>query len=193
MRKITWIVGLMMVMSIISMSSVNALTIESGVHIHGSASNTEYIVNTDLDIESLVVDENAVYIDNGILMIEPDAGCLTVRINELTQQNIEFGVATTGSVETVTFTIGGLASGNVYWVYVDGVRWDYVTVNSNGIVEFDYSGWSEHTIVIDLVDQTTERIWLLTSIVTSILILVLVVVVLKGMFVSLNKSLGRNS
>ena len=193
MRKIIWMIGLMMVMSIISMSSVNALTIEPGVDIHGSASNTEYIVNTNLGIETLVVDENAMYINNGILMIEPDSGCLTVRINELTQQNIEFGVATTGSVETVTFIIGGLTPWNIYWVYVDGVRWDYVTVNSNGTMEFDYSGWSEHTIVIDLVDQTTERVWLLTSIVTSVLLLVLVVVVLKGMFVSLNRSLGRNS
>ena len=193
MRKIIWMIGLMMAMSIISMSSVNALIIESGVHIHGSASNTEYIMNTNLDIETLVVDENAMYIDDGILMIEPDAGCLTVRINELTQENIEFGVATTGSVETVTFTIGGLASGNIYWVYVDGVRWDHATVNSNGIMEFDYSGWSEHAITIDLVDQTTERVWLLTSMIMSILMLVLVVTVLKGMFLSLNKSFGRNS
>lgn len=192
MRKIIWMIGLMMVMSIISMSSVNALIIESGVHLHGSESNTEYIVNTNLDIETLVVDENAMYIDNGILMIEPDAGVLTVRINEWAQEKIEFGVVTTGSVETVTFTIGGLASGNVYWVYVDGVRWDHVMVDSNGTVEFDYSDWSGHTIVIDLVDETTERIWLLTSIITVILSLILVVLVLKGMFVSLNRSFGRN-
>ncbi len=190
MRKLVWIIGLMMAMSIISMSSANALIIESGVHFHGSESNTEYIVNTNLDIETLVVDENAMYIDNGILMIEPDAGCLTVRINEWAQEKIEFGVATTGSVEIVTFTIGGLESGNVYWVYVDGVRWDYVTVNSSGIAEFDYSTWSEHTIVIDLVDETTERIWLLTSIITVVLSLILVVLVLKGIFVSLNKSFG---
>lgn len=180
----------MMAMSIISMSSVNALTIEPGVHIHGSESNTEYIVNTNLNMDDLVVDENAMYIDNGILMIEPDAGCLTVRINEWAQEKIEFGVVTSGSVETVTFTIGGLASRNIYWVYVDGVRWDHVTVNSSGIVEFNYSGWSEHTIVIDLVDETRERIWLLTSIITVVLSLILVVLVLKGIFVSLNKSFG---
>jgi len=193
MRKTIWIIGLMMVMSIISMSSANALTIESGVHIHGSESNTEYIVNTNLDIKTLVVDENAMYIDNGILMIEPDAGCLTVRINEWAQEKIEFGVATTGSVEIVTFTIGGLGSGNVYWVYIDGVRWDYVTVNSSGIAEFNYSGWSEHTIVIDLVDETTERIWLLTSMITIVLSLVLVVAALKWMFTSLNISFRRSS
>lgn len=193
MRKLVWIIGLMMAMSIISMSSANALTIESGVHIHGSESNTEYIVNTNLDIETLVVDENAMYIDNGILMIEPDAGCLTVRINEWAQEKIEFGVATTGLVETVGFTIGGLVPGNVYWVYVDGVRWDYVTVNSSGIAEFNYSGWSEHTIVIDLVDETTERIWLLTSMITIVLSLVLVVAALKWMFTSLNISFRRSS
>jgi len=193
MRKMIWIIGLMMVMSIISMSSANALMIESGVHIHGSESSTEYIVNTNLDIETLVVDENAMYIDNGILMIEPDAGCLTVRINEWAQEKIEFGVATTGSVEIVTFTIGGLGSGNVYWVYIDGVRWDYVTVNSSGIAEFNYSGWSEHTIVIDLVDETTERIWLLTSMITIVLSLVLVVAALKWMFTSLNISFRRSS
>ncbi len=191
MRKLIWIMGLMMAMSIISMSSVNALTIDPGVHIHGSESSTEYIVNTNLDIESLVVDEEAVYIDNGILMIEPDAGCLTVRINEWAQEKIEFGVVTSGLVDIVTFTIGGLVPGNVYWVYVDGVRWDHVTVDSSGIVEFNYSGWSEHAIVIDLVDETRERIWLLTSIITVVLSLILVVLVLKGIFVSLNKSFGR--
>ena len=193
MRKLVWIIGLMMAMSIIPMSSANALIIESGVHLHGSESNTEYIVNTNLDIETLVVDENAMYIDNGILMIEPNAGCLTVRINEWAQEKIEFGVATTGSVEIVTFTIGGLESGNVYWVYVDGVRWDYVTVNSSGIAEFDYSTWSEHTIVIDLVDETTERIWLLTSMITIVLSLVLVVAALKWMFTSFNTSFRRSS
>ena len=193
MKKIIWMMGLMMVTFIISVSSVNALTIESGVHIHGSESNTEYIVNTDLDIETLVVDEDAMYIDDGILMIEPNTGCLTVRINGWAQEKIEFGVATTGLVETVSFTIGGLVPGNIYWVYVDGVRWDHVTVNSSGIAEFNYSGWSERTIVIDLVDETGERIWLLTSMITVVLSLILVVLVFKGMFVSLNKSFGRDS
>ncbi len=193
MRKLIWIMGLMMAISIISMSSVNALTIEPGVHIHGSESSTEYIVNTDLSMDDLVVDEDAIYIDDGILMIEPDVGCLTVRINEWAQEKIEFGIDTTGLVETVIFTIGGLVPGNVYWVYVDGVRWDHVTVNSSGIAEFNYSGWSEHTIVIDLMDETRERIWLLTSIITAVLSLILVMLVLKGMFVSLNKSFGRNS
>lgn len=193
MKKIIWMMGLMMVMSIISMSSVNALTIEPGVHIHGSESSTEYIMNTNLDIESLVVDEDGMYIDDGILMVEPDAGCLTVRINGWAQEKIGFGIVTSGSVDIVTFTIGGLVSGNVYWVYVDGVRWNHVTVNTTGIAEFNYSGWSEHTIVIDLVDETTERIWLLTSIITVVLSLVLVVLVLKGIFVSLNKSFGRGS
>lgn len=191
--KVPWIVGLMMVMFIIFMSSANALIIESGVHLHGSESSTEYIVNTNLDIETLVVDEEAVYIDNGILMIEPNAGCLTVRINEWAQEKIELGVTTDGVVDTVGFTVGGLVPGNVYWVYVDGVRWDHVTADSNGRIEFTYSEWSEHTIVMDLVDQTTERVWLLTSLVMSILLLILVVAVLKGMFVSLNRSFGRNS
>lgn len=121
--------------------SADALTLEEGVEILPSGSNTTYEINTTLSLDALDVESNAPYFNDCIFQIEPDTGTATVVINGWDPPAMEFEV--TATCET-SMALGGFAPSTGYGIYVDGAYWRAVTAGVFGTVSFTYPHFSTH-------------------------------------------------
>lgn len=135
---------ILLVMSLVLLiaGSVNALTVESGVEIMPSGSNTTYELNTTISLNTFDVESNAPYFNGHVFQIEPYSGVATVTINSWDPPTMEFEVTTTDETSMV---LGGFTPTTRYGIYVDGAYWTDVTITASGTAVFTYPHFSTHT------------------------------------------------
>jgi len=122
--------------------------------------NVDYITNKSFNFSSIDIYNNGLYLNGSILKHVPDAGSITVYIEDYNPPNyIKYKINTTGAVTTVNNTVGGFTTSNTYSVYVDGSYWQSFTANASGIIMFDYSSWSNHTFEIYQIDIDIHPNW----------------------------------
>lgn len=131
--------------------NVNALTLEAGVEILPSESNTTYEVNTTLSLDTFDVESNAPYFDGYIFQIEPYSESATVMINSWNPPTMEFEVNAT---DETTMTLGGFTPGTRHGIYVDGAYWKSVTTGATGLISFTYPHFSMHLFSVDVIPQS---------------------------------------
>lgn len=121
--------------------SADALTLEEGVQILPSGSNTTYEIDTTISLNTFDVESNAPYFNGYIFQIEPYGGTATVMINSWNPPTMEFEVTATDETSMV---LGGFAPSTKHGIYVDGAYWRAVTANVFGTVSFTYPHFSTH-------------------------------------------------
>jgi len=127
-------------------SNVNAFTLEDGVEILPSGSDTVYEINAAvLTFDTFDTETNAPYFNGHIFHIEPDTGSATVKINSWNPPTMEFEVTATDEIIAV---LGGFTFGERHGIYVDGVHWQNRDVTSSGTLSFIYPHFSSHTFSI---------------------------------------------
>ena len=122
---------------------VSAVTLESGIIIEPTDSNTTYILGDSLSFSNVAISNATPYFNDSIFQIEADSGTASVVINSLTS----FVVTAT---DAVVFTLGGFSANENYDIEVDDIVWSVVTTDATGVLSFNYSSWSTHTFSIVL-------------------------------------------
>lgn len=133
------IVGMLMFLFVLSSSAI-AVTWEAGTVFNPSQSNTSYIVNTTLIVDSWKICSTSLFFNNYILKIEPESGTAVVMINSWNPPNMEFEITAT---DTVNMFFGGFET-DPYGIYVDKLRWQNKYAE-NGTLQFSYDDFSTHT------------------------------------------------
>ena len=136
------IVGILLFLFILSNHAV-AVTWYAGTVFNCSESNTAYVVNTTLTVDTWTICSASLFFNNHILKIEPESGTAVVMINSWNPPNMEFEITAT---DTVNMFFGGFAT-EPYGIYVDGLRWQNKYAE-NGILKFSYDNFSTHTFSI---------------------------------------------
>jgi len=148
-KKILLGIGLVLTIFFL-IQSANAVHVHSNVHFSPSGLKTTYTTNTTFDFSHIVVEGNALYLNDSIIKHIPyGGGRIEIFLDAYNPPTyIKYMVNTSGTVTAVNATIGGFTSENNYTVKVDGTNWNTVTASAEGQVNFNYTSWSNHTFEI---------------------------------------------
>jgi len=145
------LLGISLVLAIFFLiQSANAIHVHPNMHFSPSGLKTTYTTNTTFDFSHIVVEGNALYLNDSIIKHIPcGGGRIEVFLDAYNPPTyIKYMVNTSGTVTAVNATIGGFTSGNNYTVKVDGTNWNTVTASAEGQINFNYTSWSNHTFEI---------------------------------------------
>jgi len=145
------LLGISLVLTIFFLiQSANAIHVHSNVHFSPSGLKTTYTTNTTFNFSHIVVESDALYLNNSIIKhILYGGGRIKVLLETYNPPNdIKYRVITSGTVTSVNATLGGFTAGNKYTIKVDGTNWKTVTASPEGQINFNYTSWSSHTFEI---------------------------------------------
>jgi len=140
-----------------AIQSANAVHVHPNVHFSPPDIKTMYTTNATFNFSHIVVENDALYLNNSIIKHIPyGGGRIEVLLDIYDLPHVKYTVITSGTVTGVNATLGGFIAGNKYTIKVDGTNWKTITASPAGQINFNYTSWSNHTF--EILTQTSNEI-----------------------------------